>query len=232
MRQTTVALTICLISLFLALPGCKNQQRALHMVERSGEHAYKIGDYATAAQEWREVVDRRPGMWDARVWLARSYLALGEPKKAREQLEVAYTIKPLNVEVLELLATAMLQSEDFDSMASQLRQVAEDTQTVSNWMRYGTFLQAAGDYDTAETALLTAARIDRGVNIQPQLALASLYRTAGDDKKAITRLRYALYIEPENKTVLDALRSYGEVPGPTLAEPPAERYAADASTGG
>jgi len=202
------------------------------MVERSGEHAYKIGDYATAAQEWREVVDRRPGMWDARVWLARSYLALGEPKKAREQLEVAYTIKPLNVEVLELLATAMLESEDFDAMASQLRQVAEDTQTVSNWMRYGTFLQAAGDYDTAETALLTAARIDQGKRVQPQLALASLYRAAGDDKKAITRLRYALYLEPDNAQILDALRTYGQVPGPTLAEPPAESVAADANTGG
>lgn len=206
-----------------SLTGCaSNKPRALHMVERSGEHAYKLGDYSTAVSEWREVVDRRPGRWDARVWLAKSYLALGEPKAAREQLEVAYTIKPLDNDVLELLATAMLESEDFKAMSSELRQRAEDEGTVSAWMRYGTFLQKAGDFDSAETALLTAARIDKGQRLEPQMALANLYRDAGDQRRAVARLKNALWVSPGNERIMEALRSYGEVPGPTVAVVPPE----------
>jgi cytochrome c-type biogenesis protein CcmH/NrfG len=150
-------------------------------------------------------------------------MGLGEPKMAREQLEVAYTIKPLDNTVLELLATAMLQSEDFDAMSTELRRLAEDRNGVSEWMRYGTFLQKAGDFDTAETALKTAARLDRGQRVEPQLALASLYRDAGDDKKAVARLKNALYLAPDDPDIMSALRSYGEIPGPTLATVPPER---------
>lgn len=224
MPRTTTFASLILALFLVALPACKsNQQRALHMVEREGEHAYKLGDYTTAAADWREVVDRHPGMWNARVWLAKSYLALGEPKQAREQLEVAYTIKPLNNEVLDLLATAMLESEDFDAMSAELRRLAEDRNTVSDWMRYGTYLQKAGDYDTAEVALLTAARIDGGQRVECQIALATLYSDAGDDKKTVARLKNALYLAPNDPQIIGTLRSYGEIPGPTLAIVPPEQ---------
>ncbi len=33
----------------------------------------------------------------------------------------------------------------------------------------------------------------------------------------------ALFIEPDNEAVMDAIRELGEIPGPAFAIPPAER---------
>lgn len=218
-RRTLGALVLA--SLALSAPACN--QRALHMVEASGERAYERGDYELAATEFGEVVDRRPGRWNARVELARALMALDKPAEAREHLEVAYTIQPENEEVLTLLADAMLASGDVGAMTRELRQRASTRNTVGDWMRLGIFLQRAGDFDEAERALLTAARLDAGRTIQPQMALASLYREAGDDAEALRRLRMALYLDPANEKVSEAIRSYGEIPGPTFAIVPIEQ---------
>jgi tetratricopeptide (TPR) repeat protein len=202
--------------------GACQEQRALHVVEDSGERAMWRGDYQTAAAEYGEVVDRRPGRWRARLELGKALLALDRPAEAREHLEVVYTIRPQDDEVLELLVTAMLESGDADAMAAELRQRAQDTGAVADWMRLGIFLQRAGDLDGAERALLTAARLDGGVSARPQMALAGLYREAGDDEDAIERLRMAHYVDPDNERILEAIRSYGEIPGPTFARRPAE----------
>ncbi len=205
----------------LALGAC--QQRALHMVEASGERAMERGDYVTAANEYAEVVDQRPGRWQARVELAKALLEMDRPAEAREQLEVAYTVEPEHEEVLNLLAEAMLASGDVDAMTTELRQRARVRNTVGDWMRLGIFLQRAGDFDNAEQALLTAARLDEGESVGPQMALASLYREAGDDEAALRRLRMALYLDPSNERVQQSIRSYGEIPGPTYALVPDER---------
>ncbi|MEO1130817.1 MAG: tetratricopeptide repeat protein [Planctomycetota bacterium] len=213
----------------LALTGvlvcaCSNQ-RALHMVEDSGERAMRRGDYRLAESEYREIVDRRPGRWDARIELGRALLELDQPAEAREELEVAYTINPNDAELLELLAEAMLGSGDVDAMARELRHRAVESNTVPDWLRLGIFLQRAGDLDGAEQALLTAAQLDRGRRVQPQTSLAALYRAAGDDAKALLRLRMALYINPDDARVQELIRSYGEVPGPTYAVEPTEARA-------
>jgi len=203
------------------LLGCSGQ-RALHMVEASGERAMRQGDYRLAESEYAEIIERRPGRWDARIERARALLELGRPAEAREELEIAYTIRPNDEEVLDLLAEAMLESGDVEAIARELRHRATESNTVSDWLRLGISLQRAGDLDGAEQALLTAARIDGGENVQPQTALAGLYRAAGDEEQALRRLRMALYIDPDNARVQELIRSYGEVPGPTYAIPPAE----------
>jgi len=216
----TRRLAALLLAAPIVLASC--QQRALHMVEASGERAMDRGDYVTAANEYSEVVDRRPGSWRARVELAKALMAMDRPAEARENLEVAYTVEPENEEVLNLLAEAMLESGDVGAMTSELRQRALTRNTVGDWMRLGIFLQKAGDLDGAEMALLTAARIDGGRSVGPQMALASLYREAGDELAALRRLRMALYIDPENQKVQQAIRSFGEIPGPTYVLVPEE----------
>ena len=220
--MTTIRRTASLLLVAtLALAACSGP-RAIHMVESSGEHAYQFGDYEKAAHEYAEVVERRPGNWQARVNLAKALLKLNHPSAARENLEVAFAVKPENEEILNLLAEAMLASGDVGAMTVELRGRAQTSNTVGDWMRLGIFLQRAGDFDGAEQALLTAARLDGGVSVEPQMALASLYREAGDEKAALNRLRMALYLDPTNQKVQDAIRSYGQIPGPTYALVPDE----------
>lgn len=215
--------SLIVLACALTLCACQNQQRAVYMVETSGDRAANLDNHQLASQEYREVVERRPGRWDVRVKLAKSLLAVDEPELAREQLEVAYTLRPTNAEILDLLATAMLASGDVDAMARELRFKADESGDAPDWFRLGVFLARAGDDDAAERALLTAARLDGGERVAFQKGLANFYRSVGDRAKALERWRMALYLSPEDEETQDALRALGHVPGPTFALLPRER---------
>lgn len=216
----------CLFPLLAAglLTACETPgQRNIIRVEQSGQYYYSIGDYETAAREYAEVVNRSPGLWRTRIELARSYMKAGKYPEAREQLEIVYTSKPNEPGVLDLLAESMVASGDVDSMAGELRRQAEQRQTVADWMRLGVFMHKAGDHDSAEAALLTAARLDQGRNLGPQLALANMYRDVGETAAALDRYRMALYLKPRDPAISQAIRDLGAVPGPTYALVPVER---------
>lgn len=203
------------------LSGCQ-QGRATHRIEAAGDHALWMRDYQTAITEYREVINRQPHNWRARISLARAYVGIGRADAAREQMEVVYTIKPNELGVIDLLAESMIESADVDAMAGELRRVAEERQRLDDWLRFGRFMQKAGDLDEAEQALLTAARIDQGRSTRVQLALAEYYAQIGDEASALDRYRMALYLEPSNRKIQDAIRAFGEIPGPTYALIPAE----------
>lgn len=210
-----------LVVVAAGMSGC-HQGRATQYIQESGEHALWMKDYDKAIAEFREVINRQPYNWRTRIDLARAYVGNGRADAAREQMEVVYTIKPNELGVIDLLAESMIESRDVDSMAGELRRVAEERQRVDDWLRLGRFMQKAGDVDEAEQALLTAARIDQGRSMRVQMALAEYYVQIGDSASALDRYRMALYLEPANRTVKDAIRSFGEIPGPTYALLPAE----------
>lgn len=203
--------------------GCSSQ-RALHMVERSGDRATSLGQHDLAVADYRELVERAPSVASYRLKYGRALLVAGEPHAAREQLEKAYTLMPRNDEVIDLLADAMAQSRDTDNAVRLLRTIAEDRKQPEDWMRLGRFLQRINDPDAAEAAFLTAARIDQGVSFEPQWELANLYRSVGAEQKALERLRMCLYLQPSNEQVQQLIRGFGEVPGPTAALRPTEQY--------
>lgn len=221
--MTRYASLILALSLSALTLGACAQQRAVHRIEISGDRAADRGDYELSADEYREVIDRRPNRWDVRRKLAQSLLDLDRPAEAREQLEVAYTIRPTNPEVLDLLATAMLESGDVESMTRELRFAAEESGRAADWYRLGVFLSRAGDDDSAESALKTAARLDGGEDAVFQTALARFYESVGDDAQALERYRMALYLAPDDENIQNAVRAMGRIPGPTFGLVPKER---------
>lgn len=209
----------------LGVAGCKStqQQRALPMVQESAARAYTYGNYELSANEYREVVMRRPGYWQDRFAWAKALLAAGRPDEAREQMEIVYTSKPNRFEVLDMLAKSMVAAGAVEDMARVMKDEAYARNTSRDWVRYGWYMSVAGDADEGERALKRAAEIDRGMNAGPQLALAELYRATGDTPNAIARLRMAQYIEPFNDEARNALVALGQDPTPALAQLPAER---------
>lgn len=209
---------LCVLGLVAV--GCAGP-RALHMVRESGDRAFARGDYQTALAEYREVVQRSPADWRTRVELARTQLVLNDADAARENLAVAHRLRPEDDSIVDLLATAMLESEKVAEMHDLLRLRAKEKGRVSDYLRLGFFMAKAGDLDAAEQALKTAARIDRGQHVEPELALADFYQKVGDEEAALLHLRHALWIDPTNETVVQRIRKMGEVPGPSLAiQPP------------
>ncbi len=206
----------------LTLLGCAGP-RGLNVVRDSGDKAYRFQQYELARAEYEEVVSRDPADWEYRAKLGETLLLLGEPVAAREHLAVAHELRPRNQEILDDYSRAMLASEDFDTLHATLLNRARETQAPEDYVRLGLYDLRAGDADSAERALITAARLDEGLNPEPQLALATFYETVGDETQALRRLRMALFTDLENREAIDRLRALGKIPGPTYALPPLER---------
>lgn len=215
------ALVIALATLTIALVGCSDR-RGMTVVRDSGDKAYRFQKYELAKAEFAEVVDRDPADWEYRAKLGETLLILGEPVAAREHLAIAHELRPKDDAILDDYARAMLASEAYDSLHEVLLERARETQAVEDFVRLGVYDLRAGDADSAERALITAARLDEGITAEPQLALATFYETVGDDTQALRRLRMALYTDLENREAVERLRMLGHIPGPTYALPPIE----------
>lgn len=226
------AMLIALAAL-LTLTGCSDR-RGLTVVRDSGDKAYRFQRYELARTEYEEVVDRDPADWEYRSKLGETLLLLGDPVAAREHLAVAYELAPpcrgmvspdrrrRCERILDDYARAMLASEDYDTLHLVLLERARETQKVEDYLRLGMYDLRAGDADSAERALITAARLDGGRSPEPQLALATFYETVGDETQALRRLRMALYTDIENREAIGRIRELGHIPGPTFALPPVE----------
>ena len=213
--------TFVLFVLTLAPLGCTTQ-RALHVVRDDGDKAFAREQFDVARADYHEVVERAPNDWEYRVKLADTLMLVGEPKLAQEQYAVVHGIRPHDDEIVEKFAESMFESGDHDRLISFLQRRAEDTQTVGDYLRLGWYAIETGDADLAQRALLTAARLDGGRTVEPQLALAEFYLAAGDEREAMRRLRMALGVDPENELVKSRIRALGEIPGPSFALTPDE----------
>jgi len=217
----TIRRLLAILLLPLALAACEAQRTVLEVREDAAFH-YRYGRYAQAAEDYAEVVERDPADWRARTRLGETLLLIERPDAAREQLAIAYGVRPNDDDIVTLYAQALLASDRTDELISLLRAHAEANRTVENFLRLGEFAQEVGDVDEAERAFLTAARLDEGRSVAPQLALADLYASVGDEERALRRLRMALYLDPRSEMIQQRIRAYGEIPGPSFALVPAE----------
>ena len=205
----------------VAVTGCSTT-RPLPFVRDQGDKALDRENYTTAQAEVTEVVTRDPTDWRSRVKLAKALGHLGRYPAMREQMAVAYDLRPEDPEILDLYCESMLMAKDNDTLTRFLRDLSVSPGRVEDFIRLGYYAAKVGDVDEAERALLTGAKLDRGQSVEPQMALASFYANLGDDERALGRLRMALFLDPENESIKEAIRSHGQIPGPSYAVVPTE----------
>ena len=203
--------------------GCGTTQRPLPKVLDDARHAYEFAQYDRAATDYREYIDRRPDTAEVRFELSRAYMLLGRPKQAREQLSVAHDVSPTNERYADALAEAYYQAGEIEPLLGFLSRRATERGNVEDFLRLGVYSAGVGHADEALAALTTAARLDRGRTIRPQLALADFYASVADRANELRRLCMALWLEPQNQVLWARIRAMGEVPGPALAIQPEER---------
>ncbi len=213
--------TIVLALSAVLLGGCATQ-RTLPRVREDGDKAFERGQYDKALADYIEYVDRKPGEPVVRHQLAKTFLLVGQPEEAVPHARVAFDQHPERTDYAETLAEALFASHQPDELYAFLRLLIDQRRGVADYMRLGSFAARLGDVDEAEAAFITAAKLDAGRTSGPHLALADLYQTAGDNERAIRRLRMALYVEPGNTQIMTRLRALGEIPGPSLALQPEE----------
>lgn len=219
-----LTLTIIAVSMIPMIGGCA-KERPLFAVKADADNAYASGRYGQAAVYYQQFIERKPHEADIRLRLGESLLETGKPRLAREHLSVAYDLQPENPDAIELLAKAMYEAGDTTNLYGFLRDVADQNKGVNDRLRLGYYAVRLGHVDEAHQALTTAAIIDRGKSIEPQIALAEFYRRISDDQNELNRWRMVLFLDPEHPSAINRIREFGHVPGPSFALPPAEARA-------
>ncbi len=216
----TLAALAGAVAILMSL-GCADQ-RPLHVVRDDADWAMSHGKYEVAISDYSEYLERKPGEVDVRYDLGKAYLAAGECKKAMEELSTCVDVRPDNDDYAAALAASLFACNETDRLTLFLRRRTAERGTPADFILLGTYAAKMGHPDEAIQALLTAARIDGGKTLAPQLALADFYGSVKDRPNQIKRLRMALFISPGNVAVKTQLKELGEVIGPTLAMKPEE----------
>lgn len=206
----------------LASGGCSNQ-RPVGMLQRDGDAAMRAGYPAEAIEPYGQWVDRQPHRAEAQHSLGMALYGAGRVSEAVAPLVVASDLEPASDEYFDDMARAMREAGREQSLIATLRASAAEKGRLVDWMRLGRNLMELGLMDEAHEALTTAATIDAGRTVEPQLALAELFRRLDRPQEELRRLRMAYAIDPRDERVLSGLRALDVVPGPSLALPPEER---------
>lgn len=204
----------------VGLGGCG---RPISEVRAGANYHYFNGDYESAEPLYEEVIQRRPGDAQGNYELGRNLLAMGRVTEARERMMLAYNLEPSNATYFEGMADALAAAGDEDDLFDALEHRISDRGGVEDYIMLGRYAERIGKADEAERAFLAAAEIDGGETLAPQRALAEFYRTIGDERAEIERLRMMLWFDHQDAAVNARLRELGQIPGPTFALPPKGR---------
>lgn len=219
-RPAKTLLTLAIGSTLLFSAGC---QRSLLAIRQSGDYHFSRGEYEAAEADYLEYLDRSPGRPEVHHMLGRTYVAMGRPGLGKEHLLLAHTLRLEDDEIFVSTAEGLFEAKEYDELNRLLRARTVDRGRMKDYLLLAHYALRQGDKDEAQRALLTAASVDQGMSVEPQLELARLYASVGDRERAIERVRMAYYCAPENGEVAALARELGQIPGPALGIPPAER---------
>lgn len=217
-----VALSLTVLASMLA-GGC---QRSLLAVREAGDKHYARGEYQEAEADYLEYIERSPARPEVHQMLGNTYLAMGKTGLAREHLLLAQTLRIEDDKIFADTCEALFVDKKYDELNRLLRARTVDRGRMQDYLLLAKYAERQGDKDEAQRALLTAAKVDGGKSIEPQLELAKMYKDVGDKTRAVERARMAYFCDPKNGEVNKLLQDLGQVPGPALALPPSERMEA------
>jgi tetratricopeptide (TPR) repeat protein len=220
LRNAAAIFAACSLATLVACSGSGN--RPLHAMRADGDRGFDVGNFAVAADHYQQYADVKPSDADIRYKLGRSYLELGKYAEARQNLQVAYDLKPDNEEYIDGYAESLMRSGEKEQLFAFLTKVVNERGVASDYLRQGEYGMQIGNADDAAAALLTAAKLDGGVNARFQIALAKFYQQVGDNQREIERLRMAYFLTPNNAHVRERAAALGQVLGPTFALTPLE----------
>lgn len=233
-RLASLALPMALLLAAGLQAGC---QRSLLAVRQSGDAHFARAQYVEAETEYREYLDRSPARPEVHFMLGRTLLAQGRTAEAREQLLLANRLTPENDDVFKMTCEGLYSDKQYEELNRLLRSRTIDRGRMDDWLLLADYSMRQGDMDEAARSLLTAAKVDGGRSVEPQLGLAKIYMSVGDNTRAIERLRMAYFVDPQNGEVATLASQLGQIVGPSFGTPPAEQMSvitpvADVPTGG
>jgi len=209
------------IILGLSSTGCDTQSKAL--LRSEGWTAIQEGRWDDAESMLTKAVAASPGDWRANYLLARVRLHQGRALDAQLLLEHALTQNPAGEDtpkVQDAMAEALYQQGQKLALTTFLEQASARTHAMTDYLRQAKYLGQIGDTDGTRRAFRLACTFADPQDPKPYLALADYYDSIGDRQRAINALRYAYYLTPDSQGLINKLRNWGVVPGPTFGLKP------------
>lgn len=162
-----------------------------------------------AVGEFRQALDLNPRLVEVRFYLARLYLDLGRPARAREELDTALEQMPGHPEFLALLGEAERQLKNPRRAVEVTRQALQADSTFGPARYYlGLALLDAGQREEGIKELEQIVRAGAPV-ADAYLTLGAAYTDAGRSAEAIETLTQGLRLEPARSELHVALaRAY------------------------
>lgn len=201
-----------------ALLGCETASTTMTMRDQANTAVWQ-GRWSEAEHLYEQLVVKYPGDWRYQYGYGLSAMHTGGLSEARQALEVAHTLKPANRQIALDLAETMYQQKDYNSLFRFLGDRAEARKESSDWLLLGEYALMTNDPDSAREFVAKAMVIDDASSVDPYLRAATMSEQMGDLDAAKRYLRTGWEVDPSNATVQERLRSYGVIPGPTLAMP-------------
>ena len=222
-RPKTRSIIVCLSMTFIAvvIAGCASPPSDI-MYRRRGDEAFSRGRFEDARISYIKYNEIRPGRADIYYKLGICDARTGRVAEAVQNLRIASDMEPENVAYVEAFARALFDAGEYEDVYALLRWRTEQPGLSGDYIRLGRFAAMMGDADVAELAFKTAAKIDQGLTVAPQLALADFYQSIGDTEQELLRLKMALFIDTNHEQVNGRIRELGFIPGPTFRITPAE----------
>jgi len=220
MRIRSISLA-ALAGAAFSMVGCSS--RSLVAVRDAGDQHYQYREYDAALKDYEEYIDRRPGNAHVHQMMGNTYVKLGKTALGCEQLKLAHALQLEDDGIFADLCSALYADKQYDELNRALRERTIGGGRMQDWALLASYADKLGDQDEAQRAWLTAAQVDGGKSVVPQLGLAKLYMKVGDADRARKRLAMAYYLDPTNTEIAEMARELNEIPGPTYGVVPEEQ---------
>ncbi len=218
-RLRLVVLALPGVMMLMSATGCEPNR----LLRRQGMDAVEAGDLDRADDRFTKAMRQDPTDWKSLYYLGKIRTEQGQLIEAQLLLDKALSLRGNHLEtddILDAMAEVLYRQEQKDRLHAMLKQAVEDRPTTRSYVRQAIYLHKMGDADGAKLAFQKAVRFSRADDPTPYLAMADFYESIGDRKAAATALRQAYGIDSSIPGLIERLRGYGIVPGPTAGLPP------------
>lgn len=163
------------------------------------------GEYAKAAEFYKELLVQFPENSDALGNLARCYENLNKRGEMIAYLNGLLAKNPQNISAGILLSDLLVMDKQFDKASLQLTElIKNDVKIASLYMSLANIKLAQNDKQGAATVYLDGLR-NNPDDIKLSLSLASLYETQGDYSSAISQYDSILLKNPQLDVAINNL---------------------------
>ena len=160
-----------------------------------------------AVQEYKEILKINPDDFDAQFQIAGGQMEQGQWKEAVETLKGLMRKFPKNVEVLNLLGWALLNSGQIDAAfliwRESLKIDAKNNEAKNNILRahleLGKRCREQGQHNSALKHFKSLLKILGMQNPEVHFEIGSTYYLKGDRRSAYVEFQYVLKLDPKNQ---------------------------------